>query len=185
MREEMEQKAESGVQDSGISRVNSEFAIGYDMDFENQWWRVEVSIWVFLCVLVLTGVLGLLGRGPLSRGTRGSNDSFLVVNYQRIARYKTPEEMTVRVGPELYRNGKIYLWLNRAVVEKMGLQRIIPQPLESMPGEDGIGYIFSVSDPSKPTLIYFAKEASSPGVFVEELKVDPEHDLFMRSVVLP
>ena len=36
------------MQESGITRVNDELSLGYDRDFERQWWRIEVGLWSFL-----------------------------------------------------------------------------------------------------------------------------------------
>ncbi|WP_263418867.1 hypothetical protein [Terriglobus albidus] len=185
MAEIQEQAGKPEVQEGGIARVNDELSLGYDRDFEKQWWRIEVGLWSFLTVILLLGVMGLLGRGPMAHKTIGSADGALTVDFQRITRYKTPEAMTIRLDPKLYRNGRAYVWLNRAIVERMGLQRIIPQPALSIPGEDGIGYLFPISDPAKPTLIYLAKEPAAPGLYEEEVKTDPEHDIFMRALILP
>jgi hypothetical protein len=174
------------VQSNATSpRVNDEFTLGYNRDFEALWWRIEITIWVVLSVFVLVALTGLLGHGPLARQRRGSEDGLLDVDFQRVARYKTPDVMTVRLDPALYREGKIHLWLNRAIVEQMGLQRIIPQPIESFPGDEGIAYVFPVQDATRPTLIWFAKEPSKPGIYTEEVRVDSKHDLFLRSITLP
>lgn len=173
------------MQESGITRVNDELSLGYDRDFERQWWRIEVGLWSFLTAVLFLGLTGLLGRGPMAHKMISSTDGALTVDFQRIARYKTPDAMTIRLDPKLYRNGQAYLWLNRAIVERMGLQRIVPQPALSIPGNDGIGYLFPVSDPAKPTLIYLAKEPASPGFFEEEVKTDPEHDVFIQALILP
>ncbi|MEG9436941.1 hypothetical protein JAO29_12315 [Edaphobacter sp. HDX4] len=185
MPEVQDSKEERSVEESGLSKVNDELTLGYDRDFEAQWWRIELGLWVFLAIAMILGLTGLSGRGPLAHKQSGTPDGALTVVYERIARYKTPGVMTVRVEPQLYRDGKIYLWLNRAMIERMGLQRIIPQPAVSLPGDDGIGYVFPVSDPTKPTLIFFANEVSSPGIYEEELKTDPQHDLFLRALALP
>lgn len=174
----------TGVQPTA-SRVNDELTLGYNQDFEAQWWRIEVGLWITLSIFVVVGLTGLLGKGPLAHRSTGTQDGALTVNFEWIARYKTPEIMEVRVAPSLYSGGKAHLWLNRAIVEQMGLQRIIPEPVESRPGPNGIGYVFNVEDATKPTLILFAKEASKPGTFMEEVKVDAQHDLFMRSITFP
>jgi len=170
---------------SGNSRVNDELTLGYSSHFEKQWWRIEVAIWILLSVFVAIGLTGLFGRGVLAHKRIGTNDGDFTVEFQQIARYKTPEIMMVRLAPSLYRQGKVRLWLNRAIVEDMGLQRIIPESEESFPGENGIAYTFQVQDSAEPTFIWFAKEASDPGIYEEEVKVDSRHDLSMRVFVLP
>jgi len=167
------------------SQVNDELTLGYDSDFESQWWRIEIGIWITLSIVVILGLTGLLGRGPLAHERRGSADGSLEVDFQRVARYKTPEIMIVRLTPDLYRQRAAHLWLNREIIEEMGLQRIIPQPLESRPGENGIEYVFPVQNPNEPTLIRFVKEASKPGIFTEEVRVDSQHDVFLRSIAMP
>jgi len=182
---EIQQESEKSSPRSGLSRVNDELALGYDSEFERQWWNIEVGLWCFLSLLIIVGLTGLLGHGPLAHKTVGTMDGALVVKYQRVARYKTPDVMTIFVSPRLYQDGKAHLWLSRAIVEKAGLQRIIPEPEQSLPGEDGVTYIFPVSNPERPTLIELAKEPSSPGAFVEEVRTDSQHDMFMRTFIVP
>jgi hypothetical protein len=54
------------------SRVNCELALGYDPDFESQWWHIEIAIWIGLSIVVFLSLSGFLGRGPLAHLQRGS-----------------------------------------------------------------------------------------------------------------
>lgn len=170
---------------SGVSRVNDELAAGYDEDFESWWWRVEIGVWVVLSICILAGLLGLTGRGVLAKHLRRTSDAGLEVKYERVARYKTPTIIQIRLSPAVFQGKTAYLWVNRAIIEDMGTQRIIPQPLTSYPGENGIGYVFPVQEAGQPLFISLAEEPSRPGIFEQEMKTDPKHDLFMRVVIFP
>lgn len=184
-----EQKSESQNADENrprsLSRVNDDLSVGYDEKFENWWWRVEVCVWIILSIALIAGLTGAFGRGLLAEKEVGTNDSAMQIRYERIARYKTPSIMSVHIEPNVFHGNEAYLWLNNAVIDDMGAQRIIPEPLRSMPGVDGIGYIFLVQDVHRPLMLRFAMEPSRPGIFEEEVKIDARHDIFMRALILP
>jgi hypothetical protein len=180
-----EQKNESDSEMSSIGRVNDELVLGDDRAFEAIWWRIEVSLWIFLTIVLLLALTGLLGKGPLAHKALATPDKALELRYERIARYNTPAIIEVRVHPQLFRNGKAYIRLSRTTIKGMGAQRIIPQPEQSLPDDDGISYIFPVEEPSRPLIVTFALQPSSAGLFRQEIIADPSHDLFFNSIILP
>jgi hypothetical protein len=180
-----EQKNESDIERSSIGRVNDEFVLGDDRAFEAVWWRIEVGLWIFLSVVLALALTGLLGKGPLAHKEIATPDKALELRYERIARYNTPAIVEVRIHPELFRNRKAYIRLSRTTIKGMGAQRIIPQPEQSLPDDDGISYVFPVEEPSRPLIIAFALQPSSAGLFRQEIIAGPGHDLFFNSIILP
>lgn len=170
---------------SSIHRINEELTIGDDIEFETLWWRIERGLWLFLSIVLLLALSGLLGNGPLAHHEIDTPDQALEVRYERVAHYKSPAILQVRIRPQLFQNGRAYLWINRVIVNDMGEQRIIPQPEQSSPGDNGILYVFPVEDVTRPLIVSFALEPSKVGIFRQEVRVDPRHDLFPRSTILP
>lgn len=58
-------------------------------------------------------------------------------------------------------------------------------PLVSLAGNDGVLYTFAAEDSSQPLLVEFAMEPQAPGVFHQEVRTDPAHDLFLNAITLP
>lgn len=170
---------------SSRTRVNGELTIGNNQDFEQLWWRLEVGVWSFLAVWLACALSGILGRGPLAHREAATRDGALMVRFEHIARYKTPAVMQVRVMPALYRDGMARIWINRVIVEQLGIERPTPQPLAAAAGEDGISYTFATGNPNAPTIVEFALEPQAAGVFHQEVRADAAHDIRMDAITLP
>ncbi|HTU90761.1 MAG TPA: hypothetical protein VMF69_11850 [Gemmataceae bacterium] len=63
---------------------------GCDPEFERRWWRIQRIIWGILVLLLLAGVAGVFGHGPLSEATIHPSGSQLQVRYDPLARRETP-----------------------------------------------------------------------------------------------
>jgi hypothetical protein len=179
------QTQESKPAQNSNGLINNELALGDDRDFERIWWRIEIGLWTFLVAVLVLALIGLLGHGPLAYKELSTSDKALEIRYERIAHYKSPAILQVRIHPTLFRDGKAYVHLSRVTVQGMGAQRIIPQPEKSMPDDDGISYLFPPEDPSLPLIVSFALEPSRAGLFRQEVRTDPDHKLFFNSIVLP
>jgi hypothetical protein len=165
----------SKVEDS-VAKVNNEIAVGSDLAFQRKWWRFERAVWVLFVVVVVFDVLGLFGRGPIASAKLVSSDRSFTVKYERIERFRTPSILSVLIAPSAIHDGKFQIWLSQQYVDPLGNQRIIPQPLSSVPMNGGILYTFQVgtqtvgSRREDPT-IQFALEPGEAGVFKLQIGV--------------
>lgn len=60
--------------------------------------------WVTLTVLVVAGLAGLLGPGPLSWATAYSPGALIAVEYQRVRHREADGSLTLRIAGEASRN---------------------------------------------------------------------------------
>ena len=157
---------------------------GDDQAFEQIWWRVEVGIWIFLCLLIGVATTGVLGRGPLAKGMARSPDGRLVVEYERIGRYKTPSSMKVQISPEEIKDGMASLWVNNAIVNQMGLQRVVPEPGRAEPGPNGVTYTWPLSTTANTFVVRLDLQPDKPGIFQQEIETRGRH-ISVRSVTFP
>lgn len=157
---------------------------GDDREFERTWWRVEVGVWIFLTLLIVVAATGLLGRGPMAKKIVRSYDGRLVVEYERIGRFKTPSSMLIQISPGEFKGGEASLWVNNAIVKQMGLQRVIPVPGRAEPGPDGVTYTWPVSDGTKTFAVRLDLQPDKPGIFPGELGADAER-VGVRSLTFP
>jgi hypothetical protein len=110
------------------------------------------------------------GRGPLANARLNAPDGSFMVKYERIERFRTPSILSILFAQQAIHNGQVQLWLSQDVVDPLGNQRIIPQPLTSRPMNGGILYTFSVDDMpvgdtrQAPT-IQFALEPGKTGIY--------------------
>ena len=121
----------------GADRINEELEVGFDETFESRWLRAEQAGRVIMVAFVAASVAGLFGRGPYSHRTERLADSALAVDFEPIARSQTGTQVTFHLknatdAPTLN------LFIGTNVVEPMGLQRILPQPVSTQAVQDGL-----------------------------------------------
>jgi hypothetical protein len=166
-----------------VPKINDEVATGADLQFQRRWWRFERAIWILFTVLVLLDLLGVFGRGWLAKAHVRSKDGAMDVSYERIERFSTPSILDVKLGANAIHDGKVQLWISEGTVIDLGTQRVVPQPLSSVIGDDGILYTFEAGN--LPASVQFALQPSAPGVFPLELRVPGSQMLTVKVVVMP
>jgi hypothetical protein len=166
-----------------ISNVNDEIAVGFDLNFQQKWWRFERILWVLFAAIVLAAVAGAFGRGFLSKAVRHAPDGSITVEYERIARYSTPSMLTVQFGPAAVRDGQVQLWLSDAMVRSMGAQRVVPRPVSSSLTQGGVFVTFAAT--SAPASVQFALGPAKPGFHELALRAPGAQELRLNIAVLP
>lgn len=141
-------------------RVGS-LEIAQDLDFQRREWVVQRVGWWIGVAILLAGAAGLLGAGPLSHASASSGP--LEVDYDRFVRRRAPSQFDVVVGPGAAVEGEVSLWIDGALLEKIDVERIMPEPsaMEASPGR--VVYRFVVEDPEQPVRITFHLEPDEPG----------------------
>lgn len=100
--------------------------IDEDRTHQRREWRIERVGWALMAALLLAGLLGLLGDGPLSRARAG--DGALTVDYDRLQRAAAPYAYRFEADPSLARDGRLRLRFDDALLEDVELQSVIPEP---------------------------------------------------------
>jgi hypothetical protein len=166
-----------------VPQVNNELAVGEDLEFQRKWWRFERIAWSLLTLILVLDLLGAFGRGYLAKATAHTKDGSMMVEYERVERYKTPSILTVHFGPAAVENGKVLLWTSDSLVKDLGAQRVIPQPLVSVIGEAGMQYTFDAT--RLPASVEFALEPGKVGLQHLTLRVPGSEDLKLNVFVMP
>ncbi len=177
---------EAAVADSmqdAIPKVDDTIAVGEDLEFQRRWWRFEHAIWAVFLTLLLADVLGLFGRGYLSKAELHAPDKTLFVKYERTERASTPSIMTIQFGPAAVHDGRVQLFVSESIVKELGNQRVSPQPATSVLSKDGITYTFPVL--SSPAIVELAMQPSFPGIHGFTLQVPGSDAVHARVVVVP
>jgi hypothetical protein len=131
-----------------------------DLRFQRRLWRVERASWWVELGIVVAGLAGLLGGGPLSRGTVESGG--LAVEYPRIGRAHAPAELTVRIQPSLVRGGEVRVQVDSRWIEGVEIERIVPEPERSEAGSEATGFTFRVQE-GVPARVRFSVKQLRPG----------------------
>ena len=80
--------------------------------FQRKEWRIQRIGWVAWALVLLAGMLGLIGSGPLSSTSSSATDESLTVRYDRFLHYHQPTTFEVTLHP-----GVIYTFPKAASVE--------------------------------------------------------------------
>lgn len=177
-----EQPFTSPVQDS-VPEVNHELAVGEDLAFQRRWWRFERVIWAFFLLVIIADLLGLFGRGWLAQATIAVPDGTLSVDYERIERTNTPTSMTLHFSASAIRNGQVTVTASESIVDKLGAQRVAPQPASSTIGASGITYVFPAT--TAPATVRIQLQPAAPGLHRFRLQVPGEPAIQARVLVMP
>ncbi len=121
----------------GADPVNDEFEVGFNEPFEQGWLRAERAGRVVMVLFIAAGLAGLLGHGPLSHHTTKSAESGLAVDFEPIARSNAATQVTFHIDNPT-EQPTLDLFISTNVVEPMGLQRVVPDPIRSRLVKNGI-----------------------------------------------
>jgi hypothetical protein len=160
--------------------ASRQFPVREDMRFQRRSWIVERLGWMLLVVLLLVGLSGALGIGPLSWQTASSGS--LTVEYERFQRITRLARFTFstsgQTGPELR------LHLSGAFQKNFEVSNIQPQPTRSASGPDGIDLTFASSGANAGRIVIWAHSRHS-GVSDITARLDDEAPLSLWVLVYP
>lgn len=171
------------VRGDEVPKIDDAVAIGEDLRFQERWWTFEKIIWSVFLIVLLADVLGVFGRGWLSKAKCGGPEAGIRVDFERVLRASTPSIMDIHVDADAVQNGTVKLYVSDTVVKQLGAQRIAPQPERSEIGNKGLTYTFPVN--GTPAEVQIALEPSFPGVHTFVLQVPGKALLNERVVVVP
>ncbi len=121
----------------GADRVNEELEVGFDETFEKRWLRAEQAGRVFMVLFVAAGLAGLLGRGPYSHRTARIADLALSADFEPVARSQSGTQVTFHLD-NATDAPTLDLFIGTRLIEPMGLQRILPEPVRTRAVQDGL-----------------------------------------------
>jgi hypothetical protein len=129
-----------------------------DPGFRRKEWLFERIGWAVMALILLAALLGLLGPGPLSNATAGEEGGALWVNYQRFAHRSAPTTLEIHAGPGTAQDGRLRLWISRAVVGQNEVRSLQPQPEQASAVGDRFVYTFNVDDPGQEAVVFLHLE---------------------------
>jgi hypothetical protein len=126
---------------SGLSDDGSRVEVTQHPHFERHWRAVQRIIFGFMSVLLLAGVLGLLGSGPLARAAVEYPDA--KVEVQRFGRAGAPQQIAIEPGDVTA--GRLIIQVDKELATKLGLEAMAPAPSDSSTGLDGTQFIYAAT----------------------------------------
>ena len=68
-----------------ISKIG-DAEVGQDLAFERRWSKVQSTSWIVSAALLMAGLLGVFGKGPVAKATVGTRQDPFYAQYERFAR---------------------------------------------------------------------------------------------------
>lgn len=157
--------------------------ISQDLAFQQREWRVQRLLWAVLALLLGLGLVGVFGSGPVAHATAEAPG--LAVAYERIARKRAPHELRFVVDPSALPAGGMALWIDAALLDKLDIQRITPEPDAERAGPDRVVFAIDVADAAGPVEVVIDVEPSEPGGFAGRAGIVDGPEVGMSGFVLP
>jgi hypothetical protein len=140
--------------DAGLELADEE-------EFHQRMWRVRHVGRVGMVLILVAGVGGLLGMGPLSR-TEVRGPDGLRIEHARFVRAEATQTITVHIptpSPGGYR-----LALGRALLDRVRIDSVVPNPVRTEVLADGVGYVFAAGPVAAPVVATFHFTPRSIGI---------------------
>jgi protein-L-isoaspartate(D-aspartate) O-methyltransferase len=159
------------------------FEVNEDYGYQQKEWRFEQVGAVVWVLMLLAGIAGLLGSGPLSSAGAASSDGSLHAEYNRITRRQADSEIRFGLSTGTVRDGAIRLRVDRSFVESVELEGIQPEPREVVQAGDRVVFVFA-AEPAGPATVRFRFRPGRVGMSEHRFAADTG-EVRLRSFVLP
>jgi len=110
-----------------------------DLTFERREWRVQRVGWGVLALLLLLGLLGAFGNGPLSHADASAGA--LRVSYERFAHAQAPTTVIIRVSSP--GTDPVRIAIDHEYLDTLSVDHIRPTPLRAESNGDDAIYEFA------------------------------------------
>lgn len=121
-----------------------------DMPMQRRVWRFERVGWYALLLIVLLGLTGLLGKGPLSEATARSADGRVQVEYQRVSRSGIRSELRIHVQGAA--GEPLTVLLGGSLLREASIETLQPEPLTSLSHGEALLLNLGTPEGGKATL---------------------------------
>lgn len=116
------------------------------------WWVSQRIGWGLLGMFLIAAIAGVFGDGPVSARTIENADKTLQIDYDRFLRQGGRTRLRVTLNKPSAA-GDVQLTLNRAFVDAIDIERIVPAPRDTAVGAETLSYRFALT--GGPTTITF------------------------------
>jgi hypothetical protein len=169
-------------QGTASSKQDLDIELDEDLPFQKRSWTAQRIGWGVIAFIVLLGLAGIFGSGPLSHGTAKTADGALKVDFERIARYSSPIPLRVDVAPRPGRERS--LWISHEYVRELRIRHIDPTPERVEHHGDRLLYVFH-ADPSRTLRVSFETEFRDGGTADGHIGLPEGGDVRFRQLIFP
>ena len=150
--------------------------------FELGWNRLQTFIEIFVTIVVVAGLAGAFGSGPLSAATTTVPGRSIDIAYDRVQRRTVQSDVTITFKGALPRN-QLAVELPTTFQREMDIVSTSPRSSEMRVSSRGVVYLFTTGDSDKGE-ITLSMKPKKPGFFVSQFFVDSSA-VTLRQLVWP
>lgn len=146
-------------------------------------WAERIAQGLFV-VIIIAGLAGVFGTGPLSSATAQSADGSITLEYERFGRWDSPLPMiiTVRQDPVQERQR---LWIDQAYLDHMQIEKVFPAPQTIQRNEGRHVFEFSTSGAGEALVIELHLRPERMGRHVVRLGREGGEPVSFRQFIFP
>lgn len=159
--------------------------IDEDLAFQRRTWKVERVAWIVMGTILLLGLLGLLGPGPLSTTTAGTVGSSFWLEYDRFVRYEAASILCVRLTPQTAAGHDLRLWIDRKYLEAVQVEYITPHPQSVQTTPDKLIYTFRVGGKGEAAMVVFPTTIRKRGTLEGRMGIEGGPSVRFRQFAYP
>lgn len=156
-----------------------------DPAFQRGMWTIQRVGWGVMLGVMVAALLGLLGRGPLSRTYKVHPDSPLAIEYERFGRASSPDRLRVYLLPGSSRGGEARLAIGREFFESVEEVEVEPTPLRVEAGGGWLRYRFAATEPARPTVVSLRYKPNRAGGITGRVALDGHAPFRFSQYVFP
>jgi hypothetical protein len=129
--------------------------IDTDLAFQRRWWMAERVAWVLLSLLLIAGLAGAFGGGPLSRARTSDFEGGVFIEYERFARLRAPTELRVSVVKLFGQDGALRVRLRSDYARSVEIHDVVPAPQAVVVEDSETVYTFAAESLRQPVEVIF------------------------------
>ncbi len=153
-----------------------------NMPMQQRVWRFERVGWYVLVIIVLLALAGLFGNGPLSDAEVMSQDGRLKVEYQRLSRSGTTDNLFITV--QGVPGQPVTVELEGSLLRKASIETIQPEPQMSMSHGPALLLQLGTSKDGRATL-YLTLRSEHVGTLEGIVRAGPQSAVNFSTFLYP
>ena len=139
-------------------------ALDEDLAFQRRIWRIQRIGWVGLALVVVAGLLGLFGGGPLSRAAAGDPAGPLSIDSERFCRREATTTLRVNLRAQPAPDGTAAVVFDDAYLDAIAIEQVVPPPEGSERRPEGVSFRFRLPPNGSPTVAIFLVRLRRAGI---------------------
>lgn len=166
-------------EDEAVSRNHP---VQEDMPMQQRVWRFERVGWYVLLALVLLALAGLFGNGPLSDAESVSQDGRVKVEYQRLSRSGTTDNLYITVQGEP--GQPVTVELEGSLLRAASIETMQPEPQSSVSRGPALLLQLGTSKDGVATL-YLTLRSDHVGILEGVVRAGPRSAVHFSTFLYP